>query len=417
MSVSLKRVSVLTVAVMTTAGLAACSSSKSSTSATTAAPAATTAAPGSSAPTTAAGASISATSFTSDFSAMSQLTSLASQGKGLIGVLLPDTTTSTRYVAYDQPYLQKAFTTAGLSSSQFKIDNAQGSDDTMKTQADADITEGASVLIVDPNTPGGGAAIEADAASKGVKVIDYDRLTLGGSRSYYVSFNNVLVGKAMGQGLVSCISAWHVSKPQVVVMHGAATDNNATLFAQGYDGVLNPLFNGGKYTAVAHTAGTWDAPTQENEFQAVYTAHTNTNAALVPNDTTNAPIVTYLQSLHVKPKTFPTTGQDASLVGLQNVLAGYQCGSVYKPIFLETQAAAALAIYLRAGQTPPPALLNGKTSDTGPTPAIDVPSVLLTPVWVTTANMNSTVVADKFVDKAMLCAGAFAAICTSAGIS
>ena len=130
---------------------------------------------------------------------------------------------------------------------------------------------------------------------------------------------------------MSCISAWHVSKPQVVVMHGAATDNNATLFAQGYDGVLNPLFKDGKYTAVAHTAGTWDAPTQENEFQAVYTAHPNTNAALVPNDTTNAPIVTYLQSLHVKPKTFPTTGQDASLVGLQNVLAGYQCGTVYKP--------------------------------------------------------------------------------------
>ena len=135
----------------------------------------------------------------------------------------------------------------------------------------------------------------------------------------------------MGQGLVSCISAWHVSKPQVVVMHGAATDNNATLFAQGYDSVLNPLFKSGKYTAVAHTAGTWDAPTQENEFQAVYTAHPNTNAALVPNDTTNAPIVTYLQSLHVKPKTFPTTGQDASLTGLQNVLAGYQCGTVYKP--------------------------------------------------------------------------------------
>ena len=102
---------------------------------------------------------------------------------------------------------------------------------------------------------------------------------------------------------------------------------------------------------------------------------------------------------------------------MQNVLAGYQCGSVYKPIFLETQAAAALAIYLRAKVTPPSSLLNGTTKDTGATPNVDVPSVLLTPVWVTAKNMASTVIADKFVDKAQLCAGAFAASCSSAGIS
>ena len=153
------------------------------------------------------------------------------------------------------------------------------------------------------------------------------------------------------QGLVSCVSAWHSSKPQVVVMHGAVTDNNATLFAQGYDSVhQSATSRTGKWTAVAHTAGTWDPPTAETEFQAVYTAHPNVNAALIPNDETGAPIITYLQSLHVKPKTFPTTGQDASLTGLQNVLAGYQCGTVYKPIYLEAQAAVALALYLRAGQ-------------------------------------------------------------------
>ncbi len=90
------------------------------------------------------------------------------------------------------------------------------------------------------------AQIESYAKSRGVKVIDYDRLTLGGSRTYYVSFNNVKVGQVMGQGLVSCVAAWHVSKPQVVVMHGAVTDNNATLFAQGYDSVLNPKFKIGE---------------------------------------------------------------------------------------------------------------------------------------------------------------------------
>ena len=358
---------------------------------------------------------ISATSFTTDFSVMKQFKSLAAAGHGKIATILPDTVSSTRYVSYDAPDITKALQTAGVSSSTYVVQNALGSDATQLTDAQTDISNGATVLLVDPLDSGVGAQIESYAKSRGVKVIDYDRLTLGGSRAYYVSFNNVLVGKTMGEGLVSCIKAWHVSKPQVVVMHGAATDNNATLFAQGYDGVLNPFFKKGTYTAIAHTAGTWDPPTQETEFQAVYTAHPNTNAALVPNDTTNAPIVTYLQSLHVKPKTFPTTGQDASLTGLQNVLAGYQCGTVYKPNAIEAQASVALALYLRAGKKPPAKLVNATTKDT--TGGTKVPTVALTPKWVTTSNMNSTVVKDNYVPAAQLCAGSYASACTAAGIT
>ncbi len=322
---------------------------------------------------------------------------------------------STRYVEFDQPDITKALSTAGLSSSQYVVQNALGSDATQLTDAQTDISNGATVLLVDPLDSGVGAQIESYAKARGVKVIDYDRLTLGGSRAYYVSFNNVAVGKLIGQGLVSCVAAWHVKKPQVVVMHGAVTDNNATLFAQGYDSVLNPLFKSGKWTAVAHTAGTWDPPTAETEFQAVYTAHPNVNSALIPNDETGAPVITYLQSLHVKPKTFPTTGQDATLTGLQNVLAGYQCGTAYKPIYLEAQAAVALALYLRAGKTPPKSLVNGSTADT--TSSTNVPSVLETPEWVTTKNMNATVIKDNFVPASQLCTGSYAADCTAAGIS
>ena len=205
-------------------------------------------------------------------------------------------------------------------------------------------------------------------------MIDYDRLTLGGSRSYYVSFNNVQVGKLIGQGLESCVTAWGVKTPNVLVMRGDPTDNNATLFAQGYDGVLASKFSSG-WKNVGTTAGTWDPPTAETEFQQQYTAHKNINAVLVPNDENAAPIIHYLQSLSVKPKTFPVTGQDATLVGLQNILAGYQCGTAYKPIYLEAQAAAALAMYLRAGEKPPAALANGSTMDT--TSKVAVPSVLL----------------------------------------
>jgi D-xylose transport system substrate-binding protein len=346
---------------------------------------------------------------------MAQLKSVAAAGKGSVAVILPDTVTSTRYVEFDAPYLKQAFTAAGLSSSDFLIQNALGSDATQLSDAQADITKGASVLVVDPLDSGVGAHIESYAKQHGVAVIDYDRLTLGGTRSYYVSFDNVKVGTVMGQGLVSCISAWGVKSPNVIVMKGAATDNNATLFAQGYDAVMAPFFSSKKWVEVSQPAGTWDPPTALTEFQQQYTAHKNINAALIPNDENGAPIIHYLQGQGVKAKTFPTTGQDATLTGLQNILTGYQCGTVYKPIYLEAQAAAALAIYVRAGQTPPASLVNSSTQDT--TAKTSVPSVLLSPEWVTPSNMNSTVIADKFVPAAQLCKGSYAAACKAAGIS
>jgi D-xylose transport system substrate-binding protein len=346
---------------------------------------------------------------------MAGLKSVAAAGHGLVAVILPDTTSSTRYVEFDAPYLKQAFTTAGLSTSDFIIQNALGSDATQLSDAQSDITKGASVLVVDPLDSGVGASIESYAKSHGVAVIDYDRLTLGGTRSYYVSFNNVKVGTLLGQGLAACVTAWGVKNPNVIVMRGAPTDNNATLFAQGYDAVMAPYFSSGKWKDVANPAGTWDPPTALSEFEQQYTAHKNINAALIPNDENGAPIIHYLQTQGVKAKTFPTTGQDATLTGLQNVLSGYQCGTVYKPIYLEAQAAAALALYVRAGQTPPSSLVNGTTEDT--TSHVAVPSVLLTPEWVTTSNMNATIIADKFVPASQLCAGSFAADCKAAGIT
>jgi D-xylose transport system substrate-binding protein len=345
---------------------------------------------------------------------MAQLKSLASKGKGNVAVILPDTVTSARYTEFDAPYLTKALQTAGLSSSQFSVQNAQGSDSTELTYAQEAITKGASVLVVDPLDSGVGARIESYAKSHGVAVVDYDRLTLGGTRGYYVSFDNVHVGQLIGQGLVSCASAWHVSKPNVLVMRGAPTDNNATLFAQGYDGLLASYFQSGQYTKVGQTAGTWDPPTAETEFQQQFTSHKNINAVLVPNDENAAPIIHYLQTLHIKANTFPVTGQDATVVGLQNILSGYQCGTVYKPIYLEAQGAAALAMYLRAGSTPPSSLLNNTVTD--PQGQTKVQSVLLTPEWVTPSNMASTVVKDQFVPASQLCTGSFASACQTNGI-
>jgi D-xylose transport system substrate-binding protein len=386
--------------------IAACSSSSSSSSSST---------PTSSSSAGSAAAAISIADLNNTFSAMADLKSVAAAGKGSVTVILPDTVSSTRYVEFDAPYLKEAFTDAGLSSSDLTVENALGSDATQFSDAQSAITKGASVLVVDPLDSGVGAHIESYAKQHGVAVIDYDRLTLGGTRSYYVSFNNVQVGQVMGQGLVSCMSAWGVKNPNVIVMRGAPTDNNATLFAQGYDGVLASYFSSGKWKDVSNPPGTWDPPTALTEFEQQYTAHKNINAALIPNDENGAPIIHYLQGQGVKAKTFPTTGQDATLTGLQNILTGYQCGTVYKPIYLEAQAAAALALYVRAGQTPPASLVNGSTEDT--TSHVSVPSVLLHPEWVTTSNMNSTVIADKFVPASQLCAGSYASACTAAGIS
>ena len=348
------------------------------------------------------------------FSAMTTLKPLAAKGKGNVTVILPDTVSSTRYVEFDAPYLKESFQKAGLKTSQYTVENALGSDATQFSDAQTAITKGATVLVVDALDSGVGAHIESYAKAHGVPVIDYDRLVLGGQRKYYVSFNNVQVGKLIGQGMVSCVAAWGVKKPQLIVMRGAPTDNNATLFAQGYDAVLAPKFSSG-WKDVSNPAGTWDPPTALSEFQQQYTAHPNINAALIPNDENGAPIIHYLTNKGIKPKTFPTTGQDATLTGLQNILANYQCGTVYKPIYLEAQAAAALAMYIRAGVVPPATLVNGTTEDTQS--KVAVKSVLLAPKWVTASNMNATVIADKFVPASQLCAGKYAKPCAAAGIS
>jgi D-xylose transport system substrate-binding protein len=391
---------------------AGCGSSSSSTTTTSAATSATsTSSGGTSTP------GISATSFTNDFSAMNALKPLTQAGKGKVAAILPDTTSSTRYVEFDAPMLKQAAAAAGLPSGDMSVENALGSDSTFVTDAESAITNGATVLLIDPEDSGTGIIVQRYAKAHGVAVVDYDRLTLGApaGTADYVSFNNVHVGQLIGSGFVSCVNAWHVAKPDVVVMHGDVTDNNATLFAQGYNGVLAPYFQSGKYKLATRTAGTWKPPVALTEFEGAYTANHGINSAVIPNDETGAPIISYLQSHGVKPKTFPTTGQDATLTGLQNVLSGYQCGTVYKPIYLEAQAAVALAMYLRAGKTAPSTLLNATTTD--PTTHTAVPSVLLTPEWVTPANMNDTIVKDHFVPTAQLCSGKYASDCKAAGIS
>lgn len=358
---------------------------------------------------------IAADSFTADFSAMEALQPIVEAGEGKVAVLLPDTESSARYEAFDRPYLQQAFEAAGMDSSDIIIQNAQGSASTMQTQAEAAMTDGAVVLLVDALDSGSGAAIEAAATANGVRVIDYDRLVQGGAEDrVYVSFDNVSVGELIGEGFTQCVTDWGVEDPQVLVMNGDPTDNNATLFSEGYHSVVDPLFEDGTYTKVGEPAGTWTPSEAQTTFDQQYTANPEMNAVITPNDDNANAVISSLQQLSVPPETFPTTGQDASLSGLQNILKGYQCGTVYKPIYLEAQGAAAAAIYLRAGMEVPDSLLNGSTEDSEA--GTEVPSVLLTPVWVTAENMADTVVADGAVEVSELCIAEVADACEAAGI-
>lgn len=347
------------------------------------------------------------------FSAMSVLEPLSATGKdkGPIVALLPETATAGYFANTVAPELAQSFRRAGLAPSEYKVQLSRGSD--QFSQAKAAIKSGASVLILDARYSGEGITIESYAHAHRVPVIDYDWLTLNGDRQYYVGFDSLKIGVLLGDGLVSCASKWGVRQPRVIVMTGGSTDYNAPIYAQGYDAILARHSADG-WTVVSRPPGTWTPLVALSEFQQQYTSRNRISAALIPNDENGGPIITYLRDKGVKPRTFPTTGMDASVGGLQNILAGYQCGTIYKPVYLETQAAAALAMYLRAGVKPPPTLLNWNITD--PQTGIPVSAALLTPEWVTPQNITSTVIADKFVTASSVCTAAFARACEAAGI-
>src|SRR5580692_2952384 len=400
---------------------AACSSS-SSPSATTSAPAGSNTIP--------SGLSIS--SFTVNIgTTMSQfkpLTEFATKGANSlqVGVILPDTTSSVRWVDFDQPYLNDAFADAGYTQAQYRIDNAQGSDSTELNDATADINLGAKVLIMDPLDGPTGVAIAQLAESKGVTLISYDRATFQGHNTYYVSFDNQLVGQLIGKGFNACVSSWGIKKPQVYVLNGGEdTDPNAISFATGYNQVVwnKPAktvsagaTNSAGYKLVGENfAPGWDNTKGGTIFQQAFTAHKQINATIEANDGLSNSVITVLKGAGVKPKSIPTTGQDATAQGMAWILEGYQCGSVYKAVYKEAQDAVSLATILLAGDKPPAALLNGKTVDPA-NPSITEPASLLTPVWVTQANMESTVVKDGFDTAAEICAIAGASLCAKDGI-
>jgi D-xylose transport system substrate-binding protein len=322
---------------------------------------------------------------------------------GKIGVILPDTKSSVRWETADRPALQAAFDAAGVK---YDIQNAEGDADKMTQIADSMMTSGVTVLAIVNLDSDSGAAIEEKAASQGVKTIDYDRLTLGGSADYYVSFDNTKVGELQGQGLANCLG----NKPaNIVYLNGSPTDNNATLFAQGAHSVLDKDKN---YKVVGEQAvPDWDNDQAVTIFEQLYTAAGGkVDGVLAANDGLGGSAISILEKNNLAGKV-PVTGQDATVEGLQNILAGTQCMTVYKSAKEEAGALAQAAIALSKGEK---AQTTGTTKDA--TGGRDVPSVLLDPKAITKDNVND-VIADGGQKKEDVCAGKFAKLCAGAGIS
>jgi len=321
-------------------------------------------------------------------------------------VLLPDTQSSVRWEQFDRKYLDQAFTAAGIKHT---ITNAQGDPGTQRTQAEQALTNGAKVILLVDLDPGSGKSIISLAHARGAKVIDYDRLTLGGGADYYVSFDNVAVGKLQGQGLVNCIKQQGIKSPTVAELNGSPTDNNATLFAQGYNSVLKPMYANGTFKKGPNqSVPDWDNQKALTIYeQMLQQTKNNIQATLAANDGLANSVISAETSHKVKP--VPVTGQDATAEGIQHILAGQQCMTVYKAVKKESDAAANVAIALAKGQTPnaPDQTKNG---------SVQTPSVLLTPVAVTKANINDTVIKDGFLTKSQICVGKFAKFCSSAGL-
>lgn len=318
-------------------------------------------------------------------------------------VLLPDSKSSVRWETQDRRFLAAAFKKAGVS---YSIVNAENDPQRQRSQADQCLTNGAKVILLVNLDSGSGAAIERAAAKRGAKTIDYDRLTLKGSASYYVSFNNVQVGKLQGAGVVAGLKAngMYGMKPVVAYLNGSPTDNNATLFKQGYASVIDPLIKKGVFKkGPDQSVPGWDNQKARTIFEQMLVKTGNKiDAVAAANDGLANAAITALKAKKLKP--IPTSGQDATAQGVQNTLSGWQSGTVYKSIKAEADAAAALAVSLIKGTKP--AGVNGTVNDGNR----NVPSVLLKPVWITKANYK-LLFTEGFLKRSEVCRGEYAKYC------
>jgi len=333
---------------------------------------------------------------------------------GKVGVILPDTTSSTRYTLYDAPLLKSALTDAGLTPD---VQNAQGDKNKFASIAQNMIGAGVKVLIIDSIDAASGAGVEKSADQAGVKVIDYDRVNLGGTAPYYVSFDNEDVGKLQAQTLIDCLTAQGVDKPNIIMMNGGTdVDNNAVLFQKGAHEILDPLVAAGKATITQEaTVKGWLVDNAAPAFQGALTAAGGTvDGVVAANDDIANAVIGVLKSTGLNGHVV-VTGQDSGVEGLQNIITGQQSMTVFKNVTLEATAASQLAIVLAQGKDPADAGLTLSPFDDPQATGHDLQALLLPAQVITQANISDVIDAGA-LKVAEICHG-IESDCQALGIS
>jgi D-xylose transport system substrate-binding protein len=335
----------------------------------------------------------------------SSSTSSGASGAGKkIALLLPETKTA-RYESKDKPLFEADV--QRLCGATVLYSNANQDAPTQQNQADAALTNGANVLVLDAVDGAAAATIATKAKAQKVPVVSYDRLILNAPVDYYISFDNAGVGKLQGNALLTALGT--KTNPTVVEINGDPTDNNATLFKQGAHSVLDGKTN----IAKEYDTPMWSPDNAQKEMTQALTALNNkVDGVLAANDGTAGGAIAAMTAAGVSPLP-PITGQDAELAAIQRIVKGTQTMTVYKAIVPEAEKAAELACDLATGTTVPSDMTGGKTVNNK---NMDVPSILLTPVAVTKDNVKDTVIKDAFWTKADVCTSDFAAACTAAGL-
>ncbi len=327
-----------------------------------------------------------------------------------VGVILPETDSSARWEGFDKPLITKAMQAQGLDAD---VQNAQGDVQKFSTLADGMIASGVKVLVIASIDGDSGASVAQKAKNQGIPVIDYDRLNLGGTSDYYVSFDNEKVGALQGEGLAQALK--DKAGAQVIEIEGAPTDNNATLFYNGQQSILKPLYTSGALKLVrSQPIEKWDNQIGGQTFEQILTANgQKVDGVVAANDGLAGAIITVLQKYSLNGKV-PVTGQDATADGLQAILRGDQYMTVFKPINEEADATAKLAAALAKGdKAAADAIATGSVQDSKGNRTVK--SVLLTPQLITKDKVK-TVIDAGFVKASEICVAATQPACDQLGI-
>jgi D-xylose transport system substrate-binding protein len=330
-------------------------------------------------------------------------------GSGTIALLLPENQTA-RYETHDKPDFQARLTQL-CPNCKLLYSNATGDATKQQSQADAALTQGAKVIVLDPVDAGSAASIVTKAKTQNVPVVSYDRLINSGDIKYYISFDNARVGTLQAQTLDAKLKQLGKPTGPIIMVNGDPADNNAKLFKSGAQTQFKK--DGVKIAKQYDTPG-WLASNAQNEAQQAITALGKSGFAAIygANDDMAGGSIAAMQSAGINPKNVPTTGQDASLAGVQRILAGTQYMTVYKAVTTEARDAADLAVAALNNKQPASGLVNKSTPSQGKS----IPSVILTPVATLKNNVKDTVVKDKFWTVSQICTSAFKAACTAAGL-